>query len=85
MNTYPTAKTLEIRLATELRTRRLEAGLSSAELAAKIGVSPMVLVRIENGLLPLTAGTAFLLGQALDCNINSLMRFAFEEALGSAA
>lgn len=80
-----TPKTLEIRLAKEFQTRRLDAGLTTAELADKIGLSPLMVTRIETGLLPLTAGTAFLIGEALDCNINSLMRFAMSEALDSAA
>jgi transcriptional regulator with XRE-family HTH domain len=58
---------------TRLRRKRIEAGLSQPNLAAKAGVSRSTVYRAEAGLCPTEAETLRRLAAALACEIADLM------------
>lgn len=56
----------------DIRSRRMELGLSQAELADKVGVSQAQIYYIERGRRKLTLETAMLLAAALGCRVEEL-------------
>lgn len=56
-----------------LQQARMDSGLTVAELAARTGLAPVVLLRMEAGLVSLTPATAYTLGSALGVDIVSAL------------
>ncbi|HEX6989630.1 MAG TPA: substrate-binding domain-containing protein [Bacillota bacterium] len=61
-------------LDTTLRSARIEAGLSQAELAAQAGISRQAVSAIETGRASPTIEVALRLARALGCPVDSLFR-----------
>lgn len=55
-----------------LRSRRLLAGLTQVQLAARVGVHPITLVRYETGTLGIRPDKVARLAKALGCTIADL-------------
>ena len=60
----------------EVKSRRLMAGLTQVQLAAKVGVHPITMVRYETGAINPRPSTVSRLARALGCDIPDIASIA---------
>ncbi|MYR07655.1 helix-turn-helix domain-containing protein [Gordonia sp. SID5947] len=75
----PTGGDLEAAIAHQVRLLRRNAGLSVAEMAAKVGISKAMLSKIENAQTSCSLSTLARLAAGLDVPVTSLFRGADAE------
>ncbi|MEE9387614.1 MAG: helix-turn-helix transcriptional regulator [Paracoccaceae bacterium] len=66
-------------LENRLRELRIQAGLTQAELAAKVGVSRQTIIALESGRYEPSLRLGMLIAQQYDCTVEDVFRLSVEK------